>query len=138
MKRRWLVPFFAAALAIVTTMAVLSYLQGLRRSAPAAVVPQVRTESVVFAKTDIAQRRVIGPDQVELRQVPFTAIHPKAARRIEDVVNRVALAPVFADEQVLATMVAPPGVNAGLSYVLPKDMRAMTIGVNEVVDVAGF
>ena len=63
MNRRWLVPAFAAALAIVTTLAILSYLQGLRR--PAAIVPQVRAESVVFAKTDITQRRpranVSGP-----------------------------------------------------------------------------
>ncbi len=136
MKRTWIIPAFAAALAIVTTLAILSYLQGLRR--PAAVVPEVRTEAVVFAKTDIAQRRVISPDQLEVRQVPFTAIHPRAARRGGDVANRVALVPIFADEQVLSTMVAPPGVNAGLSYVLPKDMRAMTIPVNEVVDVAGF
>ena len=93
MNRRWLVPVFAAALAIVTTLAILSYLQGLRR--PAAIVPQVRAESVVFAKTDITQRRVINPDQLELRQVPFTAIHPRAARRLEDVANRVALAPIF-------------------------------------------
>jgi pilus assembly protein CpaB len=136
MNRRWVIPIFAAALAVVTTLAILSYLQALRR--PAAVVPQVRTEAVVFAKTDIAQRRVINPDQLELRQVPFTAVHPRAARQLQDVANRVALAPIFADQQVLSTMVAPPGVNAGLSYVLPKDMRAMTIPVNEVVDVAGF
>lgn len=136
MNRRWIIPIFAAALAIVTTLAIMSYLQGLRR--PVAVVPQVRTETVVFAKTDIAQRHVISPDQLELRQVPFTAVHPRAARRLEDVANRVALAPIFADQQILTTVVAPPGVNAGLSYVLPKDMRAMTIPVNEVVDVAGF
>jgi pilus assembly protein CpaB len=136
MKRRWVIPVFAAALAVVTTLAILAYLQGLKR--PVAVVPQVRTETVVFARTDIAQRRVISPDQLEVRQVPVTAIHPRAARRVEDVANRVALAPIFADEQVLTTMVAPAGVNAGLSYVLPKDMRAMTIAVNEVVDVAGF
>jgi pilus assembly protein CpaB len=136
MNRRWIIPVFAAALAVVTTLAILSYLQGLKR--PVAAVPQVRTETVVFAKADIPQRRVISPDQLELRQVAFTAIHPRAARRIEDVANRVAMAPIFADEQVLTTMVAPPGVNAGLSYVLPKDMRAMTIAVNEVVDVAGF
>jgi pilus assembly protein CpaB len=136
MNRRWIIPIFAAGLAIVTTLAILNYLQGLRQ--PAAVVPQVRTEAVVFAKTDIAQRKVISPDQLEIRQIPFTAVHPRAARRLEDVANRVALAPIFADQQVLSTLVAPPGVNAGLSYVLPKDMRAMTIPVNEVVDVAGF
>src|ERR1700730_16119519 len=108
MTRRWLVPFFAAALAVVTTFAILSYLQGMRR--PVAVLSQVRTESAVFAKTDIAQRRVISPDQLELRQVPFTAIHPRAARRLQDVANRVALAPIFADQQLLSTMVAPAGV----------------------------
>jgi pilus assembly protein CpaB len=39
---------------------------------------------------------------------------------------------------VLLPKLATPGVSVGLSYVLPKDKRAMTIAVNEVVGVAGF
>lgn len=136
MKRRWMIPVVSAVLALVTTLAVTGYLQSLRRQV--AVVTPVKTEAVVFAKTNIAERRVVSGDVLELRQVPVTAIHPRAARQMEEVANRVAVAPIFADEQVLVTKLAPLGVNVGLSFVLPKDKRAMTIAVNEVIGVAGF
>ncbi len=136
MQRRWVIPVVAAVLALVTTMAIVQYLQGLRQ--PVTVVQSVRLEPVVVAKLDIGARTVVNANQVEVRQLPFTAIHPKAARRVEDVVNRVAVSPVYADQQIIQTALAPAGVNPGLSYVLPKDRRAMTIPVNEVIDVAGF
>jgi len=136
MRRRWVLWVFSAALALVTTLAIVGYLQGLRRQA--AVVTPVKTETAVFARTNVAERKVVSADILELRQIPATAIHPRAARRIEDVAGRVAVAPIFADEQVLTNKLAAPGVNVGLSYTLPKDKRAMTIAVNEVIGVAGF
>lgn len=136
MRRRWVVPVVSAVLALLTTGVVVGYLQSLRQQVT--VVAPVETAAVVFARTNVGERKLVAPDAVELRQVPVTAIHPQAARRVEDVVNRVAIAPIFADEQVLTSKLAPPGVNVGLSYVLPKDKRAMTIAVNEVVGVAGF
>ncbi len=136
MKRRWVIPVVSAALALVTTLAVTGYLQSLRRQV--AVVTPVKTEAVVFAKSNIAERRVVSGDVLELRQVPVTAIHPQAVRDIKDAANRVAVAPLYADEQVLGPKLALPGVNVGLAYVLPKDKRAMTIAVNEVIGVAGF
>jgi pilus assembly protein CpaB len=136
MNRRWVIPAVAAVLAIFTTLAVIQYLQSLRKQAT--VVAPMRMEGVVVAKVDIAERKIVSADLLEVRQIPFTAVHPRAARRIEDVANRVALAQISADEQVLITKLAPAGVNAGLSYVLPKDKRALTIAVNEVIGVAGF
>ncbi len=136
MKRRWVIPILAAILALVTTLAITGYLQALRRQT--AAVAAVQTETVVFAKTNIAERTVVRPDALELRQVPVTAIHPQAARRLEDVASHVAVASIVADEQVLLSRLAPAGVNVGLSYTLPKDKRAMTVAVNEVIGVAGF
>src|SRR3990172_5181913 len=136
MRRRWVLWVFSAALALVTTLAIVGYRQGLRRQA--AVVAPVKTEAAVFARTNVAERKVVSADTLELRQIPATAIHPRAARRIEDVAGRVAVAPIFADEQVLTNKLAALGVNVGLSYALPKDKRAMTIAINEVIGVAGF
>jgi pilus assembly protein CpaB len=136
MQRKWVIPIIATVLALVTTLAIVQYLQGLRPQVT--VVQPIRPEAVVVAKTDIGGRTLINANQVEIRQIPFNAIHPRAARRIADVVNRVALSTIYADQQVVDNALAPAGVNAGLSYVLPKDKRALTIPVNEVVDVAGF
>ncbi len=136
MRRKWIIPVAAAALALVTTLAVIGYLQSLQQRV--AVVPPLKTEAVVVAKANIPERKVVSVDFLELRQLPATAIHPLAARRLEEVTNRVAVAPMFAGEQVLMNKLAPAGITVGLSYVLPKDKRAMTIAVNEVIGVAGF
>jgi pilus assembly protein CpaB len=131
-----MLPAAAAALALVTTFLIVGYLQSVTQRGPA--VAPVKTEAVVVARANITERRVVRGDLLEVRQLPADAVHPQAARRIEDVVNRVAIAAIFADEQVLVSKLAPAGVNVGLSYVMPKNKRAMTIGVNEVVGVAGF
>lgn len=137
MNRRWIVPVTALTLAVLTTFAVLSYVRGIQRQA--AVKPQpIETEEVVFAKSLIGARTVVGLDALELRTIPTAAVHPQAARELADVAGRVAMAPVYPDEQVLTTKFAPAGVNPGLTYSLAKDKRAMTIAVNEVIGVAGF
>ncbi len=136
MRRKWIIPVAAAALALVTTLAIIGYLQSLQQRV--AITPQVKTEAVVVARANIPERKVVSVDFLEFRQMPATAIHPLAARRLEDVTNRVAVAPMFAGEQVLMNKLAPAGITVGLSYVLPKDKRAMTIAVNEVIGVAGF
>ena len=136
MQSRWVLPVIAAMLALVTTLAIMQYLAGLRRQVN--VVQPIKLESVVVAKTAIAGRSVVNANQVELRQLPVMAIQPQAARRTEDVVGRVALSPIYADQQIISNALAPMGVNAGLSFALPSDKRALTIPVNEVIDVAGF
>ncbi len=136
MKRKWAIPVAAAALALITTFVVVSYLQRVQRQAQ--VPKPVETAEVVVARANIAERKIVTPDLIVLRQVPVTAIHPAAARRIEDVSNRVAVVALFADEQVLLSKLAPAGVNVGLSYVIPKDKRAMTLANNEITGVAGF
>ncbi|MGH2372564.1 MAG: Flp pilus assembly protein CpaB [bacterium] len=136
MKRKWVIPIAAAALALITTFAVVNYLQRVEKRAEAP--KPVETAEVVVAKANIAERKIVTPDLIALRQVPVIAIHPSAARRIEDVSNRVAVVSIFADEQVLLSKLAPAGVNVGLSYVIPRDKRAMTLANNEIVGVAGF
>jgi pilus assembly protein CpaB len=123
-------------MALITTLAVVSYLQRLRQQA--VVEAPVVTEAVVFATAHIAERKVVTADAIELREIVGSAVHPAAARRIADVVNRVAVAPIYPGEQVLASKLAPAGISVGLSYILPRDKRALTLAVNEVIGVAGF
>jgi pilus assembly protein CpaB len=125
----------SVVLAALTTGVIVGYLQTLRR---VAVVAPEKTEGVVFARSATAERKIMRAETLEVRMIPVSAVHPQAARKVDDVANRVAIAPIFAGEQVLLPKLATPGVSVGLSYVLAKDKRAMTIAVNEVVGVAGF
>ena len=136
MRRRWVLPVVAVAMALITTLAVVAYLQSMRKQVAEEAPAQM--ETAVFAATHVAERKVLTADALELREVPASAVHPAAARRIDEVVNRVAIAPIYPGEQVLTSKLAPVGVSVGLSYVLPKDKRALTLAVNEVIGVAGF
>jgi Flp pilus assembly protein CpaB len=136
MSRRWVVPALALILALVTTAVVVGYLQTLQHRVT--VAPSVAMTDVVVARRTIPTRHVIGAADLEVRQVPATAVHPKALHNVGEGLNRVAVTEIFEGEQVISDMVAPADVGASLSYVVPKGMRAMTIAVNEVVDVAGF
>lgn len=136
MNRRWVVPALAVILALVTTAVVVGYLQTLQHHAP--VAAPVAMTQVVVAKRTIPTRHILGAADLDVRQVPASAAHPRALHSVAEGLNRVAVTEIFEGEQVISDMVAPANVGASLSYVVPKGMRAMTIGVNEVVDVAGF
>jgi pilus assembly protein CpaB len=134
-ERKWIVPVVSVVLAAVTTGVIVGYLSTLRG---AVVAKPEQTEAVVFARSAIAERAIVRADALKIRMIPASAAHPQAARTIEDVAGRVAVAAIFAEEQVLLPKLAMRGASVGLSYVLAKDKRAMTIAVNEVVGVAGF
>jgi len=137
MNRRWVVPAFAVILALVTTAVVVGYVQTLQhRVGPTA--PPVAMADVVVAKRTIPTRHIIGAADLAVRRVPASAVHPRALRNVGDGISKVAVTEIFEGEQIISDMVAPASVGASLSYVVPSGMRAMTIGVNEVVDVAGF
>jgi Flp pilus assembly protein CpaB len=135
MNRRWAMPALAVLLALLTTAVVVGYLQTLRR--PPAAVPVAMT-GVVVAKRTIATRHIIGAADLELRQIPVSGAHPRALHNVDQAINQVAVSDIFEGEQVITDMLAPAGVGASLSYVVPKGMLAVTIAVNEIVDVAGF
>ena len=58
--------------------------------------------------------------------------------RTEDCVGRVPLVPVTQGEVVLNQLLAKPEAGTGLSVTIPEGMRAVSVGVDEVVAVAGF
>ena len=77
-----------------------------------------------------------------LREVPWPqdALPAGAFGKIADLTatKRVVLMPIDASEAVLASKITGPGQRATLSAVLQDGMKAVTIRVNDVEDVAGF
>jgi pilus assembly protein CpaB len=135
-NRRWVIPALAVILALVTTAVIVGYLQTLQRRA--AVAPSVPMASVVVATHPIPTRKIIATGDLKVAQVPASGVHPRALHAVGEGVNRVAVTEIFEGEQVISDMLAPADVGASLSYVVPKGMRAVTLAMNEVADVAGF
>jgi pilus assembly protein CpaB len=61
-----------------------------------------------------------------------------SSTRVQDVVGRGVTSPVYNEEPVLESRLAPKGAGGGLPSMIPSGMRAVAIRVNEVAGVAGF
>jgi pilus assembly protein CpaB len=83
-------------------------------------------------------------NRLSLREVPWPAgsVPAGSFSKIDDLVGsgqeRIVLRSIEANEPVLDSKLTAPGERATLSTVLPKDKRAITIRVNDVLGVAGF
>lgn len=96
-------------------------------------------ETVVVAAQDIPAYTSIAPEMLTTKQVAQGSSHPLAARTITDAVGFVTEGAILAGEEVIPAKLKQPGqVESGLSYVVPKGMRAMTIAVDEISGIAGF
>ena len=100
---------------------------------------QIVYEEVVVAAQDIPAYTAIAPEMLTIQQVPQGTAHPLAARALSDATGFVTESEILAGEEVIPAKLKQPGqAESGLSYVVPKGMRALTIAVDEVSGVAGF
>jgi pilus assembly protein CpaB len=77
-----------------------------------------------------------------LREIPWprNAIPPGSFSKISELTSakRIVLAPIDVNEPILAAKITGPGQRATLSAMLDDGMKAVTIRVDDVADVAGF
>ena len=76
----------------------------------------------------------------QIRAVPWNAsvVPQNAFTSIKGVAGRIARVSMAPGEPVLPVKLAPKGSTGGLSSIIPKGKRAITVRVNEVIAVAGF
>ena len=69
---------------------------------------------------------------------PLSALPPGALRDVKEVADRVLTTHVVAGEPVRAAQLANKDAGNGLAALIPADMRAMAVRVDDVIGVAGF
>jgi pilus assembly protein CpaB len=99
------------------------------------------THTLVVAAKPLRFGNELG--SMSLREIPWPAdaLPAGAFSKITDLTSngrRVVLAPIEANEPILASKITGPGQRATLSAVLQDGMKAVTIRVNDVEGVAGF
>src|SRR5687768_3138608 len=94
--------------------------------------------NVVVAKQEIPLGEKILAEHLALAQIPNGSAPEGVFRSIDQVVGRVAITPIGVRETITPNKLAPAGVGAGLSAVIPEGFRAMTVKVDDVVGVSGF
>jgi pilus assembly protein CpaB len=103
--------------------------------------PPLTTKTIVVAAKPLRYGMELNKDS--LREIPWSqdAVPKGAFNSISEILGsgkRVVLAPIEANEPVLALKVTGAGQRATLSSLVQDGMKAVTIRVNDVEGVGGF
>ncbi|MBI4871294.1 MAG: Flp pilus assembly protein CpaB [Candidatus Riflebacteria bacterium] len=131
---------------------VFSYLNGPQESTPATpdgsatapgaepVTPATEQEvDAVQAVVNIRKHTRIHPEMIAMTKVPISLRHTDAATEVKQVVDRFALVNIYPKEQVLmARLGETSSADVGLSYVLQRGKRAVSIPITTDRAVGGY
>lgn len=96
------------------------------------------TEEVVVAARDLPLGRVLTAEDVKLVDWPGNVVPENYSTSVEEVLGRGIITPVTMNEPLLSGKMALKEAGGGLPIVITEGMRAVSVKVNEVVQVAGF
>jgi pilus assembly protein CpaB len=130
---------FLGVLAFATIVATIAslLLYRLLINRPQTTQAKVSSVQIVLAGRDIEVGTVLKEEDVKLTDWPGT-VPVGSSAKVEDVVGRGVMTPIYAKEPIIESRLAPKGAGGGLAAMIPKGMRATAVRVNEVVGVAGF
>jgi len=135
MNRNRMLLGLGAALVVALLASIYVYRQLQRVQSVARVVKQVQ---VVVTTGPIALGQRLTATDVTVLDWP-EGMQPKGSfSRTEDCVGRAAVVPLVQNEVLLDQELANPGAGVGLPVAIPAGMRAVSVGVDDVVAVAGF
>ena len=124
--------------ALVVALLASNYVyRQLQRVQPGSVKATKQVQVVVASNPlKIGQRLAAG--DVTLISWPEGMQPAGSFTRVEDCVGRAVLVPMVQNEVILDQELAKPEEGAGLPVSIPAGMRAVSVGVDDVVAVAGF
>lgn len=96
--------------------------------------------SIAYSEVLVAEKLIpahirITEDMVKLASLPTESVHPDALKSLEDVVGQISKAEIMSEEQILSSRVVFEDIEPILSYLIPEDMRAISLPINEVSGV---
>jgi len=93
---------------------------------------------IVVAAVDLPLASKIRPEDLKLAEWPADHLPAGAIRDPKEVAERILLSRVLAGQPVLPGMLASKNAGNGLAALIPPNMRAIAVRVDDVVGVAGF
>jgi pilus assembly protein CpaB len=93
---------------------------------------------IVVANLDLSLAAKLAPEDVKLIEWPADHLPAGAIRDTKEVVDRILISRVLAEQPILPSMLAAKNAGNGLAALIPPNMRAMAVRVDDVVGVAGF
>lgn len=93
---------------------------------------------IVVAAVDLPMATRLKADQLKLVDWPLSALPVGAFRDPKDIIDRVLISHLGAGEPLRPGQLAAKDAGNGLAALIPAQMRAMAVRVDDVVGVAGF
>lgn len=119
---------------LLTAFFVNLYLQKVKTSFNTVVMGQV-----VAAKGPVSARTEVTAEMLDLKSIPKDLIHPKAVTNPKDAIGKITLVDLVEGEQILnSRLVGRADSGKGLAYTVPKGMRAISVGVNQVTGLSNL
>jgi pilus assembly protein CpaB len=133
MNRR-LISVLAFAFIVSAGASLLLYRLLSKRTTAQAALP---TSKLILAARGLEPGTLIKDEDLRVGEWSGT-IPEGAVRKKEDIVGRGVISPIFNNEPIVESRLAPKGGGAGLAALIPVGMRAVAVRVNDIADVAGF
>jgi pilus assembly protein CpaB len=96
------------------------------------------TSKIVVAAMDLPLATKLRPEQLRMADWPVTAMPPGAIRDVKEAVEHILTSRVLEGEPLLPGKLAARDAGNGLAALIPSNMRAIAVRVDDVVGVAGF
>ncbi len=98
----------------------------------------VAMAKIVVAGVDMPLAAKIRAEDLKLSEWPADHLPLGAVRDPKEVIDRILISRLLAGQPVLPGMLAAKNAGNGLAALIPPNMRAMAVRVDDVVGVAGF
>jgi pilus assembly protein CpaB len=119
--------------------AALSYTYLRRAAAAKTQQPQAPTTvGVVTAQAPVPVGKRIEPGMTVVKQVPQDQAPAGSFKTSEEVEGWVAVVPIGVGDPITQSNVREPTSALGLSFMIPEDMRAVTVPVDDVSGLSGL
>ena len=132
-------PFLLLILALVSggvaAAVALRYIQ--QQSTPLMATEPAKAQIIVAARS-LPLGALVGERDVKTLDWTGGAVPAGFVSNPAEVVGRGLLVPVQENEPILISKLAAVGAGGGLPVIIDEGMRAITIGVDQVVGVSGF
>src|SRR5277367_4188669 len=95
-------------------------------------------KDMVVATRPLGVGVMVKPPDVKIVKIPVDGFPKGASSKVEEVLDRPVISNILLDEPILEGRLAQKGSGLGLAPTIPVGMRAVSVRVNDVANVAGF
>jgi pilus assembly protein CpaB len=131
-SRLLLLGAISLALGLAVSLHVYRYLQAMAKASSEPMV------EVMVASNDLQVGARIQKTDIKIVHVPLSALPSNSPRKFADVIGRGVVLPILKGQFILSSQLAGENEGSGLPSLIPPDMRAIAVRINEESSVGGF